>query len=533
MELRHILLEGRKDDFLKKFKEKFTNDELKSIFLLSRDLASNHKYLMFLGNSLKSGSIDINKTKEVIENFIRYQKVLPVKDIYLYDEISDIQDAIDAHENKVRRDVKELDGAKQIYEDERFVVVTPETHDASCYYGAGTKWCTASKQGSSHFDTYNRDGKLFYIIDKTAKSQDRFYKVALLQKYHGEQTFFDAPDNVFSKKWILGTPEWEKINSKIQEYLKDNFSRELKIFKDKESARMEMNRIRAQQQMQRNARRLRDAQDRKDNDVWSLEEDNDEANKANAVFDVIKDDYGADIDEDEGETIYNLVPAEYDHYGLTTFEWLGTDFENSVWIVGEWNEVYAAAKESQENLIEDTGLEGFNQGFLESHIDVDEVLEYFEEMFENDVYESPESYFDEEDLPLSSEQESKIEKLESELDEQNDIIYNSDDEESVETAEGYVEDIEFEINNIKSSPEGEPTVGMVESAVEDRLDDVKDNILSYMNDYGMELINYVDMNDLVEDVLDTDGLGNTLGGYDGEESETDVNGTTYYVFRVE
>lgn len=531
MQLTQLLVEGRKDDFLKKFREKFTNDELKSIFLLSRDLASNHKYLMFLGNALESGNIDTNKVKEVISNFIKYQKVLPVKDIYLYDKISDIQTAIDTHENKVRRDVKELDGAKQVYEDERFVVVTPETHDASCYYGAGTKWCTAAKQGSSHFDSYNRDGKLFYIIDKRAKSQDRFYKVALLQKYHGDQVFFDAPDNAFSNDWILGTPEWEKINNNIQKYLKDNFSRELEIFKDKEASRLEMIRIRNQQQRERNARRIRDAQDRKNNDEWSLDEDTDESNKANAVFEIIKDNYGVDINE--GETIYDLVPTDYEHSGLATFEWLGSDYENSVWAVGDWDEVYEAAKEDQRNRIDDIGLQGYSSTFVEGHIDVDEVIEYFSEMFESDIYESPESYFDESDIPLSDEQESMVSKLEEELSTQNDVVYNSEDESEVEEAEERVSEIESEIEDIKLSPEGEPTVGMVESVLDDRLDEVKNDILSYMNDYGMDLKDYVDIESLISDVIDMDGTGQSLGGYDGEENEASVNGMDYFAYRVE
>ena len=163
MSLSQILLEGRKDDFLNKFRDKFNSDELKEIFMLSRDLASNHKFLMFLGKVMESGKVDINKTRELIQNFVKYQKVLPTKDIYLFDSLQSIQDEIDQHENKVRRQVKELEGTDQVYEDNRFVIVTPKNHKTSCYYGAGTKWCTASMNGSSHFDRYNQDGKLFYI----------------------------------------------------------------------------------------------------------------------------------------------------------------------------------------------------------------------------------------------------------------------------------------------------------------------------------------------------------------------------------
>ena len=54
---------------------------------------------------------------------------------------------------------------------------------------AGSKWCTAAKSSDAHFMSYNRDGKLFYFLDKKAKSGSRFYKVAMLQKYDGDTNF--------------------------------------------------------------------------------------------------------------------------------------------------------------------------------------------------------------------------------------------------------------------------------------------------------------------------------------------------------
>ena len=44
------------------------------------------------------------------------------------------------------------------------------------------------RSSDSHFMTYNRDGKLFYFLDKKASTNDRFYKVAMLQKYTGRTT---------------------------------------------------------------------------------------------------------------------------------------------------------------------------------------------------------------------------------------------------------------------------------------------------------------------------------------------------------
>ena len=138
MNLSKVLLEGRKDEFLSKYQDKFNKEELKKIFLLSRELSSNQKFLNFLGKVISSENLneDLTKAKIAIEKFIRFQKNLEQKDINQYETLKDISDAIIKHENKVRRDVKQIDGADVVYEDDRFTVISPKTHDASCYYGA-------------------------------------------------------------------------------------------------------------------------------------------------------------------------------------------------------------------------------------------------------------------------------------------------------------------------------------------------------------------------------------------------------------
>lgn len=533
MYLGKILLEGRRDDFLNKFKNKFTNQELKDIFMLSRDLSSNHKFLLFLGEVLESGNLDLEMARNTIQKFIKYQKVLSTKDIYQFQSLNDIQDEINNHENKVRRDVKQLEGADQVYENERFTVVVPKTHNASCYYGSGTKWCTASMNGNSHFDKYNQDGKLFYIIDKKAKSDDQYYKVALLNKYYGEQTFYDAKDNAFGGGWILDTPEWEEINNTIQNYLTNNFKREIEIFKDKEAAKLEMERIRQVQNAQRIRIRLQLQDERKETDDWNIDNDTEESNFANAVFEVMTDNYSVIVDEEEGETIYNLVPGEYSHYDLPTFEWLGENDNGMTFAVAEWDDAYRATKDYYESLYDDMGVEAFSASFIESHLDMGKIEEYFEEMYENDIDDSPESYFDESELPLSDEQEKQIQELDEELENLHDLIDETDDTDEVVDAMSRIEDIEIEIDEIKESPEGEPTYEMVQQKVDELMDDVKRDPAGYLRDMGFDITNFVDVESLIEEVIEMDGTGNALSPYDGSENEANINNTWYYVYRIE
>ena len=544
MNLSQVLLESRRDDFLRMFRDKFSDEQLKKVFTLSRQLAPNQKFLTFLGNVVPTENFDesLSKAEKVVEKFIKYQQALETRDINQFKSLEEIITAINNHENKVRRTVKSVDGANIVYEDDRFTVVTPQTHKASCYYGAGTKWCTASMNGSSHFDNYNVEGKLFYILDKKAKSNDKYYKVALLQKYDGDKTFYDAPDKAFTSGWILGTPEYDEIQSAVDKYINTNYQREINIFKDKEAAKVERERLRKVAERRRVAQLRIAADQRKEEDSWNLEgEPDQEGLYANAVFEVMVDNYGVVVEddgeeEDEREGIYDLIPSQYSHYNLPTFEWVGNDETGITFAVGTWDEVYEAAKEYQQNLWDDTGAEGWSKSFIESHIDEQQVREYFYDMFDDDVSNNYESYFDEDDLPLSDEQESQIAKLKEEAEELDEITRNEDDvynEDEVELAEDRYNEIDSEIIDIQSDPEGEPTVEQIEDVVNSRVDDAMYDIIQSMEEHMLSIDDYIDTDALFESAIDSDGVGNSLSSYDGDDNEVMIGDTWYHVFRTE
>jgi len=543
MNLSKVLLEGRKEEFLSKYKGKFSDDDMKKIFLLSRELSSNQKYLNFLGKVISSESVneDMIKAKIAIEKFIRFQKNLEQKDINQYDTLKDISDAIVNHENKVRRDVKQIDGADVVYEDDRFTVISPKTHDASCYYGTGSKWCTAAKSSEAHFQTYNRDGKLFYFLDKKAKSGSRFYKVALLQKYDGTQTFFDAPDESFKTGWILGTPEFEKINNDIQKYMNTEYENEIEIFKDKVRAKQEVERLRIRDDRRRRERLLRQMDDIKERDAWNPDNNelDDVGRKANAVMSGLRNEWLMnEIGEDED--IYNLIPETDSFYpgNILAFKWLGENETDSEYIVGEWDEVYELAKSRLNELISDIGLlESFNEDYLMNYIDIDSIVSYFESWYDDYVRDDWESIFEEDELPMSAEQKKRHEELDQEIEElyrktrdTDTFPYSSD-----ERGEIYdkIEELEEERDDLALSPEGEPTEEMIEEKVNYYLSDVRSNPQNYLKEYDLDIEEFVNKDEVIEDAVDTDGVGHNISHYDGVEYDIRIDGYDYYVFRMD
>ena len=234
MSLLNLLLEGRKSDFLNKFKSKFDKDTLINVLRHQRNL-SNHKFLDFMGKVLEPNvtSDDLEKLKTTINDFNKFQKNLDRKDINQYDSVKDIRQPIEKHENRIRRNIKEIKGADIVYEDDEFTVVTPKTHEASCYYGSGTKWCTTTRSSDAHFNRYNDDGKLFYFLNKKLPTSSPFYKVALLQKFDGHKTYYDTLDNSFKKGWIFGEEKLERMLKQIDDYMNSQYSREIELFMDK------------------------------------------------------------------------------------------------------------------------------------------------------------------------------------------------------------------------------------------------------------------------------------------------------------
>lgn len=548
MKLKNILLESRKDDFLNKYKDKFSNQQIKDIFLKSKDLDNSQKFLIFLGDVIDPNNFDetIKTTEELIEKFIRYQQVLDKKDINQYKTLNDIKDAINSHENKVRRQVKKLDGADLVYEDDRFTVVTPLNHKTSCYYGAGTKWCTSAFNGETHFEEYSSDGKLFYVIDKKGKSSDRFYKVAVLNKFEGTQSYWDASDDKFTNGWILGTEEWNKINGAIQEYLQSNFETEIQIFKDKERAKIERERINYERQQRVIQQKLLSAQERRENDEWNLEtNDDDLAKMANAVFKVIRDNYEVELNEEVGEDIYYLIPAGYSNFGLTTLEWYGSDNTGTIWSVGDWDEVYEAAKTYVKDSFNELGMERFNRNFIVNMVDDEMLTRVAVDFFNEDVYNNPEAYLDDEDRELSSSQLSLIEKLEEKIETFKEKLDNLEDEyyggneqdrelkDTLDEINDEIQETEEEIDEIKNNPEGDYDEDKIEDIIKTRVDEAMYDKMAFIDEFGLDISNYIDENRLAEAVIDTDGVANSLSPYDGSESEVYIDGTYYFVYRQE
>lgn len=115
------------------------------------------------------------------------------------------------------------DQVTKVLENDKWLLVVPKTFEASKLYGMGTRWCTTQK---TYFNQYNRNGFLFYLIDKT---HDRKFGIPVnsngnatrlnksnLEFYNNEDAplRFNALTNVYGKAL---DPIWDAMSNHFRE----------------------------------------------------------------------------------------------------------------------------------------------------------------------------------------------------------------------------------------------------------------------------------------------------------------------------
>jgi protein subunit release factor A len=239
--------------------------------------------------------------------------------------------------------------------------------------------------------------------------------------------------------------------------------------------------------------------------------------------------------------VYNIIP-DGEHYDTTRFIVIDAGLGDREYAVGTESEMESSAYDSVDSLLDDIGYEGYHKNFVMNYIDTDEVVSYFRDFYEEDAVNEPDAYVDEEDRMLSDKQEDqitllrkKIERIEMNIERLESEFGGEDDDEiqiEIDELNDEIEELNEEISDIESSPEGDFPEDKIEEAIEDRLRDVRRDPASYINDFGLNYDNFINRRSFIQDVIDSDGYGNVLNGYDGTADEQKVRDEWYYVMRI-
>lgn len=212
MKIYELLLEYRRDVTQQKLAKELdiiANDEgvtpedtLVSIEQI--DPTKNKQYVLWLVKQLVKRQFrleDAPRVTELLNNFISVKSRLPLdqRDIGRFDFYK-LDDLIDKTMNiELEKDTATSNGTFPVVPDSKVLyngplgqLAIPETEEASCELGRGTKWCTASAKDNM-YGHYSKRGPLYVWRDKNGGKYQLHFET---------QQFMDAKDHTIDDKTL-------------------------------------------------------------------------------------------------------------------------------------------------------------------------------------------------------------------------------------------------------------------------------------------------------------------------------------------
>ena len=368
------------------------------------------------------------------------------------------------------------------------------------------------------------------ILDDVGGIADRITKV---KPYKGKRIVITGPINLSKRKNIGPLTGVERIMGRL-DISDTNVSHLNGITVDGYVSNYGSTMWRIQRQNELN-KKMSKLDNYRNNDEWNVNNEDDESERTEALYEYLHDTYKVGVyEDDEGNEVeedkYFIYPIGGVHY-----EWLGGDnpFIPNEYAVYTEYEADKTAKESIEQTIEDVGLDAFREWVWEGAI-TKYWGRWLYEMFDEMISDDPENY----DIPLglSQRQEEQIEKLEKNIESLNTRLNDPNITDEIrEELERKIESIQGVIEDINSEPEGDYDQGEIENEVNSRVNEYINNIKGFIDDFGYEkgfILDFVDVDKITDIVVRNDGYGGVLNSYDGNVDTYTINGTTYYVTRV-
>lgn len=168
----------------------------------------------------KSGNPEL--ALSLMDDFLKYQKRLK-RDFTSFSSAEEMKQSIDKVRQSEGEKQKSSD-AVRIFENDEVLVIAANTHQASCRYAAGTKWCTGAADTDEYWKRHNRTGTEFIWILKGLKEDNPNYKFSLHFKWGKTNRVSQSPSQEFDSDWCNAQ---NRCNQMIPNILLDLFSDDL------------------------------------------------------------------------------------------------------------------------------------------------------------------------------------------------------------------------------------------------------------------------------------------------------------------
>ena len=275
--------------------------------------------------------------------------------------------------------------------------------------------------------------------------------------------------------------------------------------------------------------------------------------------------------------VYDLYPNGT-HYDMTSFESLSTGHE---YAVGTIDEADQSVEDYYEDIL-DRPTDYFSKDYLSYFIDEEEVKDQFRDSVEDWIRDSPEDYGVDKELSRSQKEEIWLLEMEKYIFENTGVrfpiqyqtkedggvfdfqddkdnhfqyynengnwvldkdgvrvdpnkIYDDEDtSDQQDDKDSRISDIEYEIQEIKDNPDGEPDEDSINDAIETYLDDeIGDDPLRWLTGQDYEIDDFIDTRRLKEQLVNDSDYGEVLNSYNWSYDEIRINGNNYIVMRTD
>ena len=277
---------------------------------------------------------------------------------------------------------------------------------------------------------------------------------------------------------------------------------------------------------------LKWAEERRERDDWRREKlhSGDLGSSAHALYNFLRSEGEIGDDKD----VYDIIPmgSEYSMYLFAT-----TDDLDTQWIVGTTDDAFQSAKDYLSDLIDSEGLGTlFSADFVSGYVDNDEYVRFIRGNFEESVRDEPESYLEDDMRELSEKQMMFVQYLELKIQKLGKKLESATDQDERESIHIMINNTQEKIDEIQDDPQGEFSEERIEAAIDNLVDQYYRDPESYFNDWWGEFDvkvlvrnNLIDIDELIDDAVSTDGAAHTLNTYDGTSYEVRFEGDTYEI----
>jgi Leucine rich repeat len=174
-------------------------------FLAAFDPSKNQKYLNFIIKAyLADINLDLLRNRITEYDTLLSRNQVDRKDINFFKTFSQLDEYVQQHNNirstrELKREIKKQ--ADIILDNADLFIVSPMSHEASCLYGASTRWCT-TMANSVHWERYfySRLVTFYYIQvrSETIKKDldENSWKVGVAVYTNGKIEAYDAADHL-------------------------------------------------------------------------------------------------------------------------------------------------------------------------------------------------------------------------------------------------------------------------------------------------------------------------------------------------